>query len=77
VARCLGGSLVQLAKFTALAKDIQMGRMQTKAEVLLRLAREPLNFPRGCRLIVLDVSHLEEPLVNPRSIEALHPHFLR
>ena len=41
--RRLRGSLVQFMRLTALAMDIPIGRLQAKADVLLRLACEPLN----------------------------------
>src|SRR2546422_4688018 len=69
--RCLRGSLVQFVRLTTLAMDIPVGRLQAKAEVLLRVACEPLNLPIGGRLIVLDVSHFEEALMDPRSVESL------
>ena len=55
-------------RLTALAMNIPMGRLQAKAEVLLRLASEPLNLPGDGRLIILDISHFEEALVDPRSV---------
>ena len=75
--RRLRGSLVQFARLATLAKNIQIGRLQAKAEVLRRLACEPLNLPCSCRIIALDVSHFEEALVDPRSAESLRPQFLR
>ena len=54
-----------------------MGCLQAEAEVFLRLACEPLNLPADGRLIVLDVSHLEEALMDPRSVEPLRPQSLR
>src|SRR5271156_4576176 len=75
--RCLRGSLVQFARLATLAKSILIGRLQAKAEVLRRLACEPLNLPRSGRVIALDVSDFEEALVDPRSAESLRPQFLR
>src|ERR1019366_3978412 len=77
VQRCLRGSPVQFARLATLAKSILIGRLQAKAEVLHRLACEPLNLPRSGRIIALNVSDFEEALVDPRSAESLPPRFLR
>ena len=47
--------------------DIQVGCLQAKAEVLVRLAGEPLNLPIDGRLIAIDISDFKEALVNSRS----------
>ncbi len=57
--------------------DIPVGRLQAQAEVLFRLACEPLNLSGDGRLIFLDISHFEEALMDPRSVEPLLPQFLR
>ena len=58
-------------RFTALAVDIAVRRLQSEADVFLRLAREPLSFPGDSRLIVFDVGHFEKTLVDPCSAEPL------
>jgi hypothetical protein len=75
--RRLRGSFVQFAGLATPAKNVQMGRLQAKAEVLLRLACVPLNFPGDGSLIALDVGHFEEALVDPRAVDTLHAHSLR
>jgi hypothetical protein len=50
--------------------NIPPGRLQSKAKVLYRLACEPLSFPGDGGLIVFDVSHFEEALMNPRSVDS-------
>jgi hypothetical protein len=73
-AQCrLGGSLVQLARLTTLAKSVLIGRLRAKAEVLDRPACEPLNLPRGGRLIALDVGDFEEAPMDLRSVDSLSP----
>src|SRR5260370_41037436 len=75
--RCLRGSLVQFVRLTTLAMEIPIGRLQAEADVLLRLACEPLSLPGDGRLIVLDISHFEKALVYPRSVDPKRSHFLR
>src|SRR5205807_3991129 len=75
--RCLRGSLVEFVRLTTLAMDIPVGRLQAEADVLLRLACEPLSLPADGRLIALDVSHFEKALMDPRSVDPQRPHFLR
>ena len=76
VQRCLRGSPVQPARLATLAESILIGRLQAKAQILLRLACEPLNLPRSSHSIALDVSEFEEALVYPRSTDSLRPQFL-
>jgi len=53
-----------------------MGRLQAKAQVLLRLACVPLKFPVDGSLVALDVGDFEETLVDPRAADSHHPHLL-
>src|SRR5207249_1190276 len=75
--RCLRGSLEQFVRLTTLAMGIPVGRLQAEADVLRRLACEPLNLSGDGRQIVFNISHFEEALMDPRSVESLHPQFLR
>ena len=51
VQRRFGGSVIFLVRLMTLPVQIQVGRLQPEAEVLLRFAREPLNLPRNGRFI--------------------------
>ena len=77
MARCVGGTLIQLMRLTTLPVHIQVGRLQSEAEVLLRFACEPLNFPGNGCLIVLDIGQFEEALVDSRTVNSQRPHFRR
>lgn len=69
--------MVEFARFTPPAVDIQISRLQSEAQVLLRLAREPLNLFGNGRLIFLDVGQFEEALVNPCPADSQHSQFPR
>jgi hypothetical protein len=64
-------------RLTALAVDVPTGRLQSEAEVLLRLTCEPLSLPGDGRLIALDVSQFEEALMDSGAVEPLLSHFPR
>src|SRR5258708_17673361 len=74
--RRLGGAFVQFSGLATLAKNIPMGRLQAKAEILFRPGCVPLSFPGDGSLIALDVGHFKEALVDPRATDALHPQSL-
>ncbi len=56
--------------------NIEISGLQAKADVLLRLACEPLRFSRGGGRILFDVGDFEETLVDPRAVDSQAPHLL-
>jgi hypothetical protein len=74
---CVGSTLIQLMRLSTLPVDIQVSCLQSEAEVLPRLAGEPLNFPRDGCSIFLHVGQFEEALVDSRTVNSKRPHFRR